>query len=179
LALDLEETSTMNKANANIRRIVVGIDGSEPAKAALAWTIDLAKHVNADVVAVYAMQGPSAVEYAYGYQFVTPPNLDDQWRGETQREFEEEWCKPLEDSGLAYRAIFEDGRAADVIASVAERFDADLVVVGRRGRGNVAELLLGSVSHELSHRCRRPVVLISRPNARALPRERVTAVREA
>ena len=169
----------MIKANKGIRQIVVGIDGSEAARAALAWTIDLARQFNAGVVAVYAMQPPSAFEYAYGYQFVTPANLDAEWRGETQREFEEEWCKPLDESGLAYRTLFEDGRAADVIASVAERFSADLVVVGRRGRGNVAELLLGSVSHDLSHRCRRPVVLISGPRAPAPPREPVAVVREA
>ena len=169
----------MNKAKTGIRRIVIGIDGSEPAQAALAWTIDLARHLNAGVVAVFAMQPPSGFEFAYGYQFVTPASLDEKWRGETQREFEEVWCKPLEESGLAYRTLFEDGRAADVIAAVAERFDADLVVVGRRGRGNVAELLLGSVSHELSHRCRRPVVLISGHNAPAMPPVPVPAVREA
>jgi nucleotide-binding universal stress UspA family protein len=52
---------------------------------------------------------------------------------------------------VPYRTIFEDGRAASVIDAVAEREGADLVVVGRRGLGGVAELLLGSVSHELSH----------------------------
>lgn len=60
--------------------------------------------------------------------------------------------------------VVEAGEPADVIAELAERFDAYLVVVGRRGRGGLAELALGSVSHELSHNCRRPVLLVSQPS---------------
>lgn len=55
----------------------------------------------------------------------------------------------------------EAGEPALVIAWVAERFDAYIVVVGRRGRGVLAELALGSVSHELTHKCPRPVLLVS------------------
>jgi nucleotide-binding universal stress UspA family protein len=86
-------------------------------------------------------------------------------------------CKSLRDSGLPYRTIVEDGRAASVIAAVADRENADLVVVGRRGRGGLAELLLGSVSHELSHHCKRPVVLISSSGGTAPkePASRTTA----
>jgi hypothetical protein len=40
---------------------------------------------------------------------------------------------------------------------------ADVIVVGRRGRGGVAELLLGSVSHELVFHSKRPVLVISSP----------------
>jgi nucleotide-binding universal stress UspA family protein len=156
----------MNK-NTGIKHIVVGLDGSEAAQAALTWTIDMASVVGADVVAVHAIEPASAVEYAFAYNVVTPLNLDEAWRLEIKREFEDEWCRKLEESGLAYRTILADGRAADVVTEVGDRCDADLVVVGRRGRGSVAELLLGSVSHELSHRCRRPVVLISAARAAA------------
>jgi len=153
-----------------IKRVVVGIDGSEAAQAALQWAIALARQLGAYVVAVHAIEPPPTFEYAFGYNFATPLNLDEEWRTNVKREFEDEWCRDLDDSGLAYRTILEDGRAAEVIAGVAARLDADLVVVGRRGRGNVAELLLGSVSHELSHRCRRPVVLITGPrHAHAAP----------
>lgn len=57
--------------------------------------------------------------------------------------------------------MVEDGRAASVLIKVADALDADVVVVGRRGRGGVAELLLGSVSHELVLHCKRPVLVIS------------------
>jgi nucleotide-binding universal stress UspA family protein len=44
---------------------------------------------------------------------------------------------------------------------VADRENADMVVVGRRGRGGVAELLLGSTSHELVLNSKHPVLVIS------------------
>jgi nucleotide-binding universal stress UspA family protein len=37
-----------------------------------------------------------------------------------------------------------------------------MIIVGRRGRGEVAELLLGSVSHEVVLHSKRPVLLVSR-----------------
>jgi nucleotide-binding universal stress UspA family protein len=48
-----------------------------------------------------------------------------------------------------------------VIAAVAQREKADVIVVGRRGRGGVAELLLGSTSHELVLHSRLPVLVVS------------------
>lgn len=146
-------------ANRGIRTIVVGLDGSDQALAALDWAVTLARPVGAEIVAVYAIPPPTYI--GYGYEMV-PPSLDPEWRSEVTGEFEEKWCRALRESGLPHRMVVEDGRPATAIAQVADRVDADLVVVGRRGRGGIAELLLGSVSHELSHHCRRPVLLISR-----------------
>jgi nucleotide-binding universal stress UspA family protein len=82
-------------------------------------------------------------------------------RSGMRTDFENKWCKPLKVSGIRYRTVMEDGRAASVIAAVADREKADVVIVGRRGRGGVAELLLGSASHELVLHSKRPVLVIS------------------
>jgi nucleotide-binding universal stress UspA family protein len=148
-----------------IKRIVVGVDGSDHAAAALDWAISLAKPVGAEIVAVSALH--VAVQPFDPYAVALPLEYDPEWRAGMKRAFEEEWCRPLRESGLRYRMQVQDGRPASVIADVAEAVDADLVVVGRRGLGGVAELLIGSVSHELSHHCKRPVLLISAKKAAA------------
>ncbi len=144
-----------------VKRVVVGVDGSQPAAEALKWAITYARLLNAEVVAVFAIPRPISMRYLPKYAPpVVPPELDPEWRAEMKRELEQQWCKPLISSALRFRILMEDGRPASVIAGVADRENAELVVVGRRGRGPVAEQLLGSVSHELSHRCKRPILLI-------------------
>ena len=49
-----------------------------------------------------------------------------------------------------------------MILDLADVEKAGLIIVGRRGRGEVAELLLGSVSHEIVLHSKRPVLLVPR-----------------
>jgi nucleotide-binding universal stress UspA family protein len=141
-----------------IKRIVVGVDGSDPGKRAVEWAARLAKTTHATVIAVYAIDVPLAVPDPYAIPFF----LDDRWRAGIKKDFENRWCRPLKTAGVRYRAIMQDGRPASVIMQVAEEEKAELIVVGRRGHGEVAELLLGSVSHELALHSKRPVLLVPR-----------------
>ena len=144
------------------REIVVGLDGSPQSAHALDTAIDLAAALDARITAVYAIPPPTPAEYGAGYAPPVPPaEFDPEWRAEMTREFKQEWCRPLQTTGIAYSTVVEDGRPASVVAGVAERLNTDFVVVGRRGRSAVAEFVLGSVSHELSHHCLRPVLLVS------------------
>jgi nucleotide-binding universal stress UspA family protein len=147
-----------------VARIVVGVDGSEQAAAALEWAIRIAKGMGYEVIAVFALDLPPWLVEPDA--IVPPPQFDPELRKAMQEAFEESWCKPLRDAGVKYQAIMEDGRPASVVEGRAEGMDADLIVVGRRGRGEVAELLLGSVSHELVLHSKRPVLLVPhRPGA--------------
>ena len=147
----------MAASKTGIRRIAVGVDGSESSAAAVKWAIRLAKGMGSQVIAVYAIDIPVYFPEPEELPFV----LDDEWRAGMKSDFEDKWCKPLKVAGVRYRAIMEDGRAATVIAQVAERENADVIVVGRRGRGGVAELLVGSTSHELVLHSRQPVLVVS------------------
>lgn len=148
-----------------LARIVVGVDGSPHAKAALQWAIRMAKGMNLEVVAVFAIAPP--VYFDTGFVApALPVEYDEKWRAQITREFEDEWCQPLREAGVRYRTVVEDGRAASVVLAVAERENADVLLVGRRGRGGFTELLLGSVSHELVLHSKRPVLVISGAPAR-------------
>jgi nucleotide-binding universal stress UspA family protein len=156
----VEEESKMATKRSGISRIVVGVDGSEHSEASLDWAVRMAKGMGSEVVAVFAISPP--VYFDSGYVIaIAPPQFDPEWRAEMKKEFEGMWCKPLRDAGVQYRTVMEDGRPASVIAKIADGIDADVIVVGRRGRGGVAELVLGSVSHELVLHSKRPILLIS------------------
>ncbi|HYR54079.1 MAG TPA: universal stress protein [Methylomirabilota bacterium] len=141
-----------------VKRIVVGVDGSDAGKHAVEWTARLAKALRSEVIAVYALDIPVALPDPY----TMPLYLDDKVRSEIEKDLVTKWCRPLKTAGVRYRAVLQDGRPASVILDVAEKEKAGLIVVGRRGRGEVAELLLGSVSHEVSLHSKRPVLLVPR-----------------
>lgn len=147
----------MPSGNTGIKRIVVGLDGSKQSEAALKWAVRMAMGMGSQVIAVYAVDVPVYFPEPYG----TPLQFDEEWRAAMKSEFEDKWCKPLKVSGVRFRTVMQDGRASSVIDEVAERENADVVVVGRRGRGGVTELLLGSVSHALVLHSKRPVLVIS------------------
>ncbi len=123
-----------------LRRVVLGVDGSPAADRALAWVADLARGSETEVVAVHGWSGP---EFA-GQEHVV---LDDA-------------TAYLHEQGVSARGVFEMTDPKEVLVTVAEREDADLIVIGSRGQNLVASLLLGSVGEYLVHHSPRPVVIV-------------------
>jgi nucleotide-binding universal stress UspA family protein len=66
---------------------------------------------------------------------------------------------PLEQRGWTIEQRVTEGRAATVILAAADEVDADLIVVGSRGRGPIRSMLLGSVSAEVTNESRRSVLV--------------------
>ena len=150
---------TANFKPGPIRRIVVGVDGSEPSAAALAWAIEMARGMHAEITAVFGFDIP--MDFSLGFAPVSSAQFEPELRTTLKGLLENEWTAPLQQSGLTHQVLMRDGRPASVIIEAADEVEADIVVVGRRGRGGVAELLLGSVSHEVALHGRCPVLLIS------------------
>jgi nucleotide-binding universal stress UspA family protein len=145
----------MNRTH--IGRIVVGVDGSEAAARALEWAIGLAAPLDAEVIAVYAYELPAYVPRPGGAPYVPE---QENWERALRQDFELCWCAPLAEAGVRHRTIFEIGHAGDVLLREAETVVADLIVTGRRGRGELVELLGGSVSQRLVHGAHCPVVVV-------------------
>jgi len=139
------------------RTMVVGIDGSPGAATALAWAIEYAPLVDAEVVVVHSMDVSMALPPpTVG---ASPFVVDDALRA-GMRDALHEWCAPLREAKVPYRAELYEGNAVGAITQLAERESADLIVVGRRGHGGFSELVLGSVPHSLSHHATIPVVIV-------------------
>jgi nucleotide-binding universal stress UspA family protein len=147
-----------------IRRIILGLDGSDGSALACRWCAELAGSLGAEVIAVHATDLP---EYPIiEFEGVRPvrsgvsPEIIARWQDDQQVLLEGEWCRPLRDAQVRHRAVLLPGHPASVIMDTAKTEDADLIVVGSRGLGGFRELLLGSVSHQLTQHAGRPVVVV-------------------
>ena len=141
------------------KRIVVGVDGSAAAEAAVRWAAEVVAS-GGEVVAVHstgtALIGQAAASAATGLGMF--PHVTDR-KGETKRALEE-WCAPLRDSGAAYRMVVSDADPVKALLDAARREDADLIAIGHRnGSGFVHRLMQGLSDHLIDH-ARRPVVVV-------------------
>lgn len=134
------------------RRIVVGVDGSAPSKAALAWAIGQARLTGAVVEAVIAWESPALTRYATLMPDVDWEELATQVLGDAVADV----AGRAEPVGIKNKVM--QGNAAQVLLEASAR--ADLLVVGNRGFGGFVEMLLGSTGQHCVHHATCPVVVI-------------------
>jgi nucleotide-binding universal stress UspA family protein len=141
--------------------IVVGVDHSEGARAALRFALEEAKLRQATLRVVHAWQygyvGATGLEGAY-------PALGGdikELRDAAERDLDATLRESIPETGTVEieRRVVEDRPAA---ALVDESRGADLLVVGSRGHGGFTGLLLGSVSQQVAHHAACPVVIVHR-----------------
>ncbi|HWL35554.1 MAG TPA: universal stress protein [Frankiaceae bacterium] len=141
-------------------RIVVGVDGSDTGLVALRWALDEAALRHWPVVAVHAYETPLL---GIERDSTRSPVLD---LAPSAYDLTEEQVRRARAAGrgraVPVEIVVAEGHAAGVLADVA--LDDDLLVVGSRGRGGLAELVLGSTSHRVAAHAGCPVVVV-RPEA--------------
>jgi nucleotide-binding universal stress UspA family protein len=136
-----------------MERIVVGIDGSETAAAALAFAMSEARLHDAELEVIISWTepyvGPTMVAVA------DPTVFADAAARTLGRALDavDAAAWPVKVSGRVVR-----GSAAAALVDAAK--GADLLVVGSRGRGGFVGLLLGSVSQQVVHHAPCPVVVV-------------------
>jgi nucleotide-binding universal stress UspA family protein len=158
-----------------VAAVVVGVDGSEGAKGALRWALEEGRLREWPVRAVHAwMFGYSGGSVAgYPYWGGSPGSLASLGadRSDLQRAAEDLLERALAEVADADDVQIErqvlEGGAAEVLVRIAT--PVDLLVVGSRGHGGFASLLLGSVSQQCIHHAACPVVVV-RP-AKPTPRD--------
>ena len=136
-------------------RIVVGVDGSDNARAALAWAVDEARVRGASVDAVLVWNQPAYGDI-YGMSVPSPgPEVEESFRSELASLVDQ--CD-TEGITRPVGQLLREGSAAGQLLVEAE--NADLLVVGSRGHGGFVGLLLGSVSHQVVNHAPCPVVIV-------------------
>jgi nucleotide-binding universal stress UspA family protein len=138
--------------------IVVGVDGSEHSQQVLVWAVKEAglRKTSLTVLTVWQVAGN---------QWTGSPQVypADQAAAEKMRQAAEEATRKAVDAAGAPGPASVTVRAVSGIASqelISASNDADLVVVGSRGGGGFARLMLGSTSNQLATHSAAPVVVI-------------------
>ncbi len=138
-----------------IRRIVVGVDGSAAAEAALVWARDEARRWGAEVLAVQAWEFTPLV-------VATDAPVDlEALRAGTHESLRRqvEAVFGADDPTVESRAV--EDLPAQALLHAAD--GADLLVLGSRGLGGVKSFFLGSVSAKVLHDAPCPVVVVPDP----------------
>jgi nucleotide-binding universal stress UspA family protein len=138
--------------------VVVGVDGSSCAEEALDAAAEEAalRHAHLLVVSAWDVQA-GAIMVAPAF-----PEVFDAFRKQAKYTVDQAVSRVARlhpDIDCQGKAL--EGRPAEVILEQAK--DATLVVVGRRGHGGFAGLLLGSVSQQVVNHARRPVLVVPPP----------------
>jgi nucleotide-binding universal stress UspA family protein len=131
--------------------VVVGIDGSAASKSATAIAFDEAFRRAVELIAVHATDHADPTE---------PEELLAHWWAEYQQRY----------PNVTVRPVVVGAHPADALLDQSQQ--AQLLVVGSRGRGGLAGKMLGSVSAAVVQACRIPVIVAGRarpptPSARA------------
>jgi len=141
-----------------VTKIVIGVDGTPAATKASQVGIRLAASMHADVLFVHFSRVADQLFQE------DPDNGPSQERLEEADPVLAAAAAAARAEGVAADLMVQDEHGAGMIAAnlagVAEGVDAELVVVGNRGRNEVAEIVLGSVVHELLRLSSRPVVVV-------------------
>lgn len=135
--------------------VVVGVDGSEGARAAARFALEEARLRGATLVVAAAWHVPAA---AYAAGIAPPPELGQDLERAARTAVEQVRDELGGGADVPVETIVREGQAADVL--VEESAGADLLVVGSRGLGGFRGLLLGSVGIQCAHHARCPLAIV-------------------
>lgn len=144
-----------------LKKILVPVDGSEVAKRCLDFAMSVARACDGEILVVH-------VAIPYDYTKVPPrkpknaieeAEMANKPADPTPLDLAEEYLKKAGFEKATYRTII-DIDPAERIVDFGKTMDAGMIVIGNRGMGHWAQLLMGSVSTKVAQTAECPVVII-------------------
>lgn len=143
-----------------MRAILVPLDGSASAEAALPIALALVRRDEARLVLATAIEPPPSVRGGQG-ALVFDQRLDTERRAAMRQYLRQVTVRLLgEDGSLPIEARFLEGPAAATIVQAANESGAELVVLTSHGRGGASRLWLGSITDALVRQLRVPILVL-------------------
>lgn len=138
-------------------RILLPVDGSENSDRAVRHLIAMAGHCGAMDVRVMNVQPP----FLYIEALLKPrQEVVDAWTHKAGKDAARSACNLLDEAGIPYTLELVEGEIAETAVQYATQEQCDMIVMGTRGMGTVANLVLGSVATKVIHLAHIPVTLV-------------------
>jgi nucleotide-binding universal stress UspA family protein len=142
--------------------ILVAVDTSEAAQAALKHACELAKLAKAKVTLVTVVDVSKLLAVA-GYETPYPVDAIQITRDDSQRTLDDAE-RACSDAGVVATGSLAEGDAVDEILRTATEMHADLIAIGTHGRKGLSRLFIGSVAEGVLRRADVPVLVVRAPN---------------
>lgn len=134
--------------------VVAGVDESPTSKQVAAAAIEQARFRDTDLHLVHVTYAPMVY---------TEVPIDWSEAFEAQRVHVWTQLEPLvSEANIQIEQVDLDGYPADVLVDFTNDIDAELLVVGTRGRGEFASFIMGSTSHRAIHLAKCDVLVVRR-----------------
>jgi nucleotide-binding universal stress UspA family protein len=149
------------------QKILVAIDRSSQSDAVFEAALEIAMEQGATLMLLYCLpvESPAIVPYAnlYGEELIDfSQAIHEQLERQTKeaQQWLSEYCQKATEREVATEWDWKVGDAGRWICEMAETWEADLIVIGRRGLRGLAEFFLGSVSNYVIHHSRCSVLVV-------------------
>lgn len=140
------------------RKILFCTDFSENADFAFDFAVDAAiRNVGSTLCLLHVIPEPDA-QFWKGYIYEVG-DMDTKARADIDRKIDEVY-RPRVPEGVRFEVEMRIGDAARMILDFAEQEKADLIILGRQGRGAITQWLLGNVTGRVTRKAACPVLVV-------------------
>jgi nucleotide-binding universal stress UspA family protein len=135
--------------------IVVGVDGSAASARAVRWAAGRGRAEARPIVAVHVLTYTHEFNRDLSIHTVRP------WRQDLRDKLQGPWTEVVRHAGLrCHTRLVEADSVATGLLRVADQENTEVIVVGAHARGHMFDRVVGTVTYQLAHRSRHPVVIV-------------------
>ncbi len=142
------------------KKIMIATDGSETSERAAEMGIEIARLSGGKVTAIYVVD---LLRLSHLPGYTTLPGLGKRLLELMQKEGREA-TKRVEqrarDAGVVFEGVVAEGDPSEELLTRSKESDADLLILGAKGRSGLDRILLGSVAEKVARHSRVPVLLV-------------------
>ena len=157
-----------------IKKILYPTDLSENARYAFGFAVSLANHYDAQITVLHVVEEISS----FARSMVREVMGENRWEDLIKKKETEiitnlksrlaQFCNDVGQQQpdcpfVVDNTVVVTGHAVDQIVRYTAELDVDLVIMGSRGKGGLADVTMGSTSRRVLRRCKKPVLIVCPP----------------